>query len=58
MTEKYRCPVHGNGVEVIKSTWPQVPGVWCMICLLLRLDGLGVTRAEVVPTAQAEPQGE
>jgi hypothetical protein len=41
----YHCPVHGNiGRQIVQSNIQGAAGTWCMVCIVEKLDELGVRR--------------
>jgi hypothetical protein len=50
----YRCPVHGESPNCIRSTIPGHEGEWCQICWMEQLDKLGVHRVERVEASNGE----
>lgn len=40
----YECPKHGIITNHITSTIEGIKGTWCLICIIEKLDDLGVSR--------------
>lgn len=54
----YECPKHGKTNEIIQSTIQGHRGSWCMLCVLEKLDELGVNRVTRVVSLKDENENE
>ena len=48
VNKKLACPKHGETIEMISSNVKDHEGKWCMLCVLEKLDELGVNRLEEI----------